>query len=207
MTAKPLTAEQRERLDEYLTRYPHPVAVLVATRPKLAKAWKIAGGTNDELDAECLYAVTLAAGRYETDRGASFDTYATLHCKWHVLRILGAKKVRTRSPRRVTADDGTQEDELELAPERTPLRRDLYPKPWDTLRTLLTEREAAVLQLRCGLHGHEPHTLHEIAQLLGISPSRVQRVEANTCRRLRRTLEQQAQENRIDLNIYLLLLS
>lgn len=49
----------------------------------------------------------------------------------------------------------------------------------------LSEREAEVLRLRFGLGQHDPHTLSEVADLLGVSRERVRQIELRALGRLR----------------------
>jgi RNA polymerase sigma factor (sigma-70 family) len=50
----------------------------------------------------------------------------------------------------------------------------------------LTEREALIVRLRYGLNSHEPHSLQEIGDLLGISRERVRQLEKQAFAKLRR---------------------
>jgi RNA polymerase primary sigma factor len=50
----------------------------------------------------------------------------------------------------------------------------------------LTEREAFIVRLRYGLDAHEPHSLQEIGDLLGISRERVRQLEKQAFAKLRR---------------------
>lgn len=50
----------------------------------------------------------------------------------------------------------------------------------------LTEREAFIVRLRYGLDSHEPHSLQEIGDLLGISRERVRQLEKQAFAKLRR---------------------
>ena len=54
----------------------------------------------------------------------------------------------------------------------------------------LTEREVLMVRLRYGLDAHEPHSLQEIGDLLGVSRERVWQLEKQafaTLRRLRQS--------------------
>jgi len=54
----------------------------------------------------------------------------------------------------------------------------------------LTEREVLMVRLRYGLDEHEPHSLQEIGDLLGVSRERVWQLEKQafaTLRRLRQS--------------------
>ena len=50
-------------------------------------------------------------------------------------------------------------------------------------------REATVLRMRFGLDGHEPHTLKEIGQELGLTRERVRQIETEALKRLADSLE------------------
>jgi RNA polymerase sigma factor (sigma-70 family) len=50
----------------------------------------------------------------------------------------------------------------------------------------LTEREALIVRLRYGLDAHEPHSLQEIGDLLGVSRERVRQLEKQAFAKLRR---------------------
>ena len=50
----------------------------------------------------------------------------------------------------------------------------------------LTEREAFIVRLRYGLDSHEPHSLQEIGDLLGVSRERVRQLEKQAFTKLRR---------------------
>jgi RNA polymerase sigma factor (sigma-70 family) len=50
----------------------------------------------------------------------------------------------------------------------------------------LTEREALIVRLRYGLDAHEPHSLQEIGDILGVSRERVRQLEKQAFAKLRR---------------------
>jgi RNA polymerase primary sigma factor len=51
----------------------------------------------------------------------------------------------------------------------------------------LTLREAAILRLRYGLQGHEPHTLKEVGEVFDLSRERIRQVEKTALSKLRRS--------------------
>ncbi|MBQ8110758.1 MAG: sigma-70 family RNA polymerase sigma factor [Clostridia bacterium] len=57
------------------------------------------------------------------------------------------------------------------------------------MEAVLTDREAEVVRLRCGLADGEPWPQHRIAARLGISRSYVSRIEKRALEKLRRALE------------------
>ncbi len=53
------------------------------------------------------------------------------------------------------------------------------------LLSLLTEREAKILEMRFGLRGEKEHTLEEIGQFFNLSRERIRQIEAEAIRKLR----------------------
>ncbi len=53
------------------------------------------------------------------------------------------------------------------------------------LLSLLTEREARILEMRFGLRGEKEHTLEEIGQYFNLSRERIRQIEAEAIRKLR----------------------
>ena len=49
----------------------------------------------------------------------------------------------------------------------------------------LSEREQKVLALRFGLEDEKPHTLDQVGELFGVTPSRIRQIEAKALRKLR----------------------
>lgn len=49
----------------------------------------------------------------------------------------------------------------------------------------LPKREAKILELRFGLFGEREHSLKEVCEIYGLSPTRVQQIEVKSLRRLR----------------------
>jgi DNA-directed RNA polymerase specialized sigma subunit len=49
----------------------------------------------------------------------------------------------------------------------------------------LSEREQKVLALRFGLEDEKPHTLDQLGELFGVTPSRIRQIEAKALRKLR----------------------
>ena len=78
----------------------------------------------------------------------------------------------------VLADTLAQPDEL-VAEEQ--MRRGV-----EECLVHLTEREAFIVRLRYGLDAHEPHSLQEIGDRLGVSRERVRQLEKQAFAKLRR---------------------
>ena len=53
----------------------------------------------------------------------------------------------------------------------------------------MDEREATVLRMRFGLDGHEPHTLKEIGEQLGLTRERVRQIETEALNRMADSME------------------
>ena len=75
-------------------------------------------------------------------------------------------------------------DTLSEAPEET-VSEILLGEHVDEALAEIPWREARVLRLRYGLHGHAPHTLHQVGKVMGITRERVRQIEASGLRRLR----------------------
>jgi RNA polymerase sigma factor (sigma-70 family) len=94
--------------------------------------------------------------------------------------------VRLQQP---VADDGSMladilEDQQAPKPEEMLTEEQLQRRLADCLASL-TEREAFILRLRYGLDCEHPHTLQEIADILGLSRERVRQLERQAFEKLR----------------------
>ncbi len=87
------------------------------------------------------------------------------------------------------ADDGSMltdilEDDQAPKPDDMLAEEQLQRRLADCLASL-TEREAFILRLRYGLEADHPHTLQEIADILGLSRERVRQLERQAFEKLR----------------------
>ena len=55
----------------------------------------------------------------------------------------------------------------------------------DKVLHTLTEKEEAVMRLRCGLYGGKPLTLAEVEERLGLTRERIRQIESKAWRKLR----------------------
>lgn len=67
---------------------------------------------------------------------------------------------------------------------QTPLD-DFKPEDINNLLAMLSEREAKIIRLRCGLDSGQPRTLEEVGKMLNITRERTRQIEANAIRKLR----------------------
>ncbi len=79
-------------------------------------------------------------------------------------------------------------DERIRNPEEQMLEHDNLRHVLQELKTM-DEREATVLRMRFGLDNHEPRTLKEIGQALGLTRERVRQIETEALARLGQSLE------------------
>jgi RNA polymerase primary sigma factor len=79
-------------------------------------------------------------------------------------------------------------DERQLSPDDTLVESDSLRHVMEMLTTM-DEREATVLKMRFGLDNHEPRTLKEIGEQLGLTRERVRQIETEALNRMADSLE------------------
>ena len=107
--------------------------------------------------------------------------------------IKKAIRIYTLTPQTDQADAGWSlgemiMDDRMLNPEEQLLEHDNLRHVLKQLETM-DEREATVLRMRFGLDSHEPRTLKEIGQALGLTRERVRQIETEALGKLAESLE------------------
>ena len=102
--------------------------------------------------------------------------------------IKKAIQIYNATPQTDQADSGWSLGEMVMdermrSPEEELIESDVM-KHIRTMIGDLEERSAAVLKMRFGLEGMEPHTLKEIGEKLGLTRERVRQIETETLKRL-----------------------
>jgi RNA polymerase sigma factor (sigma-70 family) len=153
--------------------------------------WALANGHGIEfadLVGEGTVAVVEAARDFDPARGWKFTSLATVYIRNAILRLVDASRREKRGAgrRTVSVIEG-----YDLA-DPSPVDPDAGLRGEDTRRHVsellaaLGPRCRHVVALRYGLHGHELHTLDDVAEVLGVSRQRVQQIEARAMGQLRR---------------------
>ena len=83
-------------------------------------------------------------------------------------------------------------DERQLTPEDALVESDSLYHVMAMLETM-DPREATVLKMRFGLDGHEPRTLKEIGEQLGLTRERVRQIETEALNRMADSMEDHAE--------------
>src|SRR5688572_6298087 len=79
-------------------------------------------------------------------------------------------------------------DEKQLAPDDALVESDCLHHVMDMLTTM-DQREATVLRMRFGLDSHEPRTLKEIGEQLGLTRERVRQIETEALNKMADSME------------------
>ncbi len=79
-------------------------------------------------------------------------------------------------------------DERQLAPDDALIENDCLHHVMDMLTTM-DQREATVLRMRFGLNNHEPRTLKEIGEQLGLTRERVRQIETEALNKMADSME------------------
>jgi RNA polymerase primary sigma factor len=79
-------------------------------------------------------------------------------------------------------------DEDQVTPEDAMMESDSLHHVMNMLSTM-DQREATVLRMRFGLDNHEPRTLKEIGEQLGLTRERVRQIETEALNRMADSME------------------
>jgi RNA polymerase primary sigma factor len=115
--------------------------------------------------------------------------------KKKVASIQKAIRVTTAPPQTDAPEEGWSIEEMLMdgrskAPDTEMLETDDRRQVQDLLRRM-DPREAAVLRMRFGLDNHEPKTLKEIGECLGLTRERVRQIESEALLKLSASLQAQ----------------
>jgi RNA polymerase primary sigma factor len=89
-------------------------------------------------------------------------------------------------------------DERQLTPDDALVESDSLQHVMGMLGTM-DQREATVLRMRFGLDGHEPRTLKEIGEQLGLTRERVRQIETEALNRMADSMEDRGPEDEDEL--------
>ncbi|MGD9632586.1 MAG: RNA polymerase sigma factor RpoD/SigA [Pirellulales bacterium] len=89
-------------------------------------------------------------------------------------------------------------DERQLTPDDALVESDSLRHVMGMLGTM-DQREATVLRMRFGLDGHEPRTLKEIGEQLGLTRERVRQIETEALNRMADSMEDRGPEDEEEL--------
>jgi RNA polymerase sigma factor (sigma-70 family) len=177
----------------------------------VAKSYNHRGVPLGDLIQEGNIALMHAVERFDPDRGFRLSTYATAWLRRSMQRTVrslsrtvrlpeSARGAKSRSvpidepigPARISLTDILIEPEA-LAPDDVAAREQIRARARDHLGDLRS-KEAYVIRRRFGIGEHDPMTLREIGEELGITRERVRQIEKAALDKLRRRMRPLAAE-------------
>ena len=184
----PLTTPQRALVEEYMTRYPNPIAVFAKVHYGTLKWAFDLGYDQDEIEQLCWLGVIKAAKLWEEDRedGCSFDTYAVGAMKGVVGSNISTMRRDKRNP--TTGEIIQIEDWTGLRAKEKPEEDPADFAELSLLRECLAtlrRREQIILALRFCLIDGKVRTLSEIGVILKITRERVRQIQSKATEKLR----------------------
>ena len=201
---RPLNAkEEREYLDKMKAGDKEARDKLIEHNLRLVAhvSKKYAGAVTDSEDLISIGTIGLIKGitSFDASKGVKLATYAARCIENEILMLMRNKK-KTQSEVSLNDPIGTDKegnqiylmdvlksDGGEIFDEIQ--QRAHVKQLYKNIKTLLTERERLIINLRYGLLDGKNHTQHEIADRLGISRSYVSRIEKKAVHKLKRGIE------------------
>jgi hypothetical protein len=206
-----LTEEGKEKVADYLCRYPHPIALLISMWPTTYRAARAARLSNEEIDSLCLEGVVQAFTRYDPTRGAAIGTAilwgiratvgnAIRHARRRLSHFtLGQKSIgngaeryadkRNEYERMSTAGTAANGRSQQLLGEGEITNDEHIEEVTHYLSiTDLTDKERDVLVRRFGLGDGPPLSGAALGLAMRLSAERVRQLQENAIRKIRKTL-------------------
>jgi RNA polymerase sigma factor (sigma-70 family) len=198
-----LTANGSAAVADYLSRFPHPIALLISIWPSTYRAARAAKLSEEEIDALCLEGVALAFVRYDPKRGASIGTAITwsirasvgnavrrarkesLHCEYNSTSF----ESRTDRYLDYSDDDAVSAKGIIAAKSSSTMEDELNEEIAHYLALAnLTSKERYILTLRFGLSKGTPLSAAEIGFAMGLSTERVRQLREKAIRKIRKAV-------------------
>lgn len=153
---------------------------------------------SDELISVGAIGLMKAVNSYNSTKGSTLATYAAKCIENEILMIMRSSKKHSKN---VSLNDsiGTDKDGNDmtyqefLASDEDDLfdiadREILKEVLQNNIKSILSQREYEIMNLRYGLMQQEPKTQKEVAKMFGISRSYVSRIESKCIIKIRKTL-------------------
>lgn len=191
----PLTPAQKQLVEEYMSQWPYPIAVLYKAYPYMYGYVRSTDLEPEDVCQICWIGVFRAARTWnpEHDSKANFATYAASKMRGELGRAIRLQKSASRTCPGMTYLDAFEfrflhkkHDQKEILP----VRRDEV----DKLRKAIARMKPTVqeiLAMRYGMNGPEM-TLEAIGKLKGITRERVRQIQASAIKQLRKHFRAEA---------------
>lgn len=176
-----MTPEQQAMVEQYRYVPAWLVCVRIGVDSNIVQCGVRRFGSTDDLIAELQLEVIRAAKAYQSDRGATIQTWIT-RLVWQ--RLINLCKLPKKLIFAQNFSDHQEYYILDHADPETYMSDNSKPK---IDLSGLCDRQRMVLISRFGLHDGRPKPLHVVGEMLGVSKERVRQIQNQALKYLRET--------------------
>lgn len=201
---KPLSKEEEEKYLERMRKGDKEAKNILIERnlrlvAHLVKKYSTSGQDNEDLISIGTIGLIKGISSFKSEKGAKLATYAARCIENEILMSMrSSKKFQNEvsindkigvdsEGNEITLIDVLEDTEPEIA-DKVSVKMETA-QMYNSMKKVLTDREAEIIALRFGLDGGEEKTQNEIAKKYGISRSYVSRIEKKAILKLREIMK------------------